>query len=72
MSTICSKKIEINKNPNRTKSKTAMKSKTAKDAPKEENKDEKLFIMSNVVVFRQDSSLINSRLFKVSLCFIVL
>ena len=28
---------------------------------KKENKDEKLLIMSNVVVFRQDSSRINSR-----------
>ena len=33
-----------------------MKWKTTKKAPKEENKDDNLWIMSNVVVFRQDSS----------------
>ena len=49
-----------------------MKWKTTKNAPKEENKDENLLIMSNVVVFRQDCSLINSRFLKVSLNMTVL
>ena len=49
-----------------------MKWKTAKNAPKEENKDENLLIMSNVVVFRQDCSRINSRFLKVSLNITVL
>ena len=66
------KKIEINEKPNRTNSKTAMKWKTMKNAPKEENKDENLLIMSNVVVFRQDCSRINSRFLKVSLNITVL
>ena len=35
-----------------------------KNAQKEENKDENLLIMSNVVVFRQDCSRINSRFLK--------
>ena len=40
--------------------------------PKEENKDENFLIMSNVVVFRQDCSRINSRFLKVSLNITVL
>ena len=50
-----------------------MEWKTTKNAPKEENKDENLLIMSNVVVFRQDCSRINSRFMKVSFkyhCFV--
>ena len=66
------KKIEINEKTNRTKSKTAMKWKTMTNAPKEENKDENLLIMSNVAVFRQDCSRINSRFLKVSLNITVL
>ena len=46
-----------------------MKWKTIKNAPKEENKDENLLIMSNVVVIRQNSSRINSRFLKVSFGF---
>ena len=57
--------IELNK-------KTAMKWKTTKNAPKEENKGENLLIMSNVVVFRQDCSRINSTFLKVSLNITVL
>ena len=72
MSTIFLKKIEINEKPNRTQSKTAMKWKTTKNRPKEENKDENLLIMSNVVVFRQGCSRINSRFLKVSLNITVL
>ena len=49
------------------KAKTAKKWKTMKNAPKEQNKDEKLLIMSKVVVFRQDCSRINSRFFNVGL-----
>ena len=49
-----------------------MKWKTMKNAPKEENKDENLLIMSNVVVFRQDCSRINFRFLKVSLNITVL
>ena len=44
-----------------------MKWKRAKNALKQENKDENLLIISNVVVFRQDCSRINSRFLKVSL-----
>ena len=42
------------------------------DEKKEGNKDENLLIMSNVVVFRQDCSRINSRFLKVSLNITVL
>ena len=49
-----------------------MKWKTTKNAPKEENKDENLLIVSNVVAFRQDCSRINSRFLKVSLNITVL
>ena len=61
------KKNEINEKLNRTNSRTAMKWKTIQNAPKEENKDENLLIMSKVVVFGQDCSRINSRFLKVSL-----
>ena len=64
--------MEINEKPNRTNSKTAMKWKTIKIALKEENKDKNLLTMSNVVVFRQDCSRINSRFLKVSLNITVL
>ena len=46
-----------------------MKWKATKNATKIENKDENLLIMSNVVVFRQDSSGINFRFLKVSFMF---
>ena len=60
------------KKPNRTNSKTAMKWKTTKNAPKEENKNENLLIMRKVIVFRQDCSRINSEFLKVSLNITVL
>jgi len=40
-----------------------MKWKTTKNAPKEENKDENLLIMSNLAVFRHDSSRIQFHIF---------